>query len=99
MARARRFFLRLVSLVRAGRAESELDREVRAHLRLLEDEFVARGISASDARYAAKRAFGGVEQAKEHQRDARSFRWLRGTALDFRLGFRMLIKYPGLTLV
>jgi predicted permease len=40
-----------------------------------------------------------VEQAKEHQRDARSFRWLAGWPMDLKLGARMLIKYPGLTLV
>ncbi len=71
----RRFFHRLLSLVRHGRAEDDLTREAGAHLRLLEDNFVARGMSADEARYAARRAFGGVEQAKELQRDARSFRW------------------------
>lgn len=48
---------------------------------------------------AARREFGGVEQAKEHQRDARSFRWLAGWPMDLKLGTRMLIKYPGLTVV
>ena len=28
-------------------------------------------MSAAEARHAATREFGGVEQAKEHQRDAR----------------------------
>ncbi len=95
----RRFFHRLLSLVRHGRAEDDLTREVDAHLRLLEDNFVARGISADEARDAARRAFGGVEQAKELQRDARSFRWMAGAALDLKLGVRMLVKYPGLTIV
>jgi len=95
----RRFFHRLLSLVRHGRAEDDLTREVDAHLRLLEDNFVARGMSADEARYAARRAFGGVEQAKELQRDARSFRWMGGAALDLKLGVRMLVKYPGLTII
>lgn len=30
---------------------------------------------------------------------ATTFRCIRGSSLDFRLGFRMLVKYPGLTLV
>jgi predicted permease len=94
-----RFFHRLLSLVRHGRAEDDLAREVDAHLRLLEDNFVARGMSADEARYAARRAFGGVEQAKELHRDERSFRWLAGWSMDLRLGGRMLVKYPGLTLV
>jgi putative ABC transport system permease protein len=95
----RRFVLRLTSLFRSARAETELAREIDAHLQLLEDNFVAGGMSREEARFAAQRAFGGVEQAKEHQRDARSFRWLDDSWLDLKLGARMLIKYPGLTLV
>jgi predicted permease len=95
----RRFILRLLALFRADRAEADLAREIRAHLRLLEDKFLADGMSPEDARYAARRAFGGVEQAKEHQRDARTFRWLAGWPMDLKLGARMLIKYPGLTLI
>ena len=95
----RRTILRLLSALRPGRAESELDREIRAHLQLLEDKYVADGMSRSDARYAARRAFGGVEQVKERQRDARAFRWLAGWPMDLKLGGRMLVKYPGLTIV
>src|SRR5919112_3287042 len=95
----RRTILRLLSSLRSDRAESELDREIRSHLQLLEDNYVAGGMSRSDARYAARRAFGGVEQVKEHQRDARMFRWLAGWPLDLKLGARMLVKYPGLTIV
>jgi putative ABC transport system permease protein len=95
----RRFFLRLAAFFRSDRAEAELAREIDAHLRLLEDMFIAKGMSAEEARYAARRAFGGVEQAKEHQRDARSFRWLAGWPMDLRLGARMLVKSPGLTVI
>ena len=52
-----------------------------------------------DARLAARRAFGGVEQVKEHQRDARGFRWLDNSRMDFKLGARMLAKYPALSLI
>jgi hypothetical protein len=99
MGGMRRFFARLAALVGSSRAETELAREMDAHLRLLEDQFIARGMSAADARYAARRAFGGVEQAKEHQRDARTFRWLAGWPMDLKLGTRMLRKTPGLTLI
>ena len=95
----RRNILRLFSSLLHGRAESELDREIRSHLQLLEDKYVADGMSPSEARYAARRAFGGVEQVKEHQRDARMFRWLAGWQMDLKLGARMLVKYPGLTVV
>ncbi|MEX2273187.1 MAG: ABC transporter permease [Vicinamibacterales bacterium] len=99
MSRLRRFASRIFLSLRTSRAESELSREISAHLQLLEDQFVAKGMSREDARYAAKRAFGGVEQAKELQRDERSFRWLAGWPMDLKLGMRMLVKTPGLTIV
>ena len=43
----RRFFLRLVTLFRGGRAEAELSREIASHLQMLEDASIARG-SQSD---------------------------------------------------
>lgn len=123
MAAIRRFLLRLMSFFRSGH-EDDLAREIRTHLQLLEDQCIAQGMSADEARYAARRAFGGVEQApaararreaaerarvglgpheqwktKERQRDTRSFRSLDGWWLDLKLGVRLLIKYPGLTLV
>jgi putative ABC transport system permease protein len=95
----RRFLNRLVRLFRPGKADSELSREIAAHLQLLEDRFVSQGMRPDDARYAAKRAFGGVEQTKELQRDERSFRWLAGWPIDLKLGARMLVKTPGLTVI
>lgn len=99
MTTIRRFVLRLLSFFRPGAAEAELSREIHSHLQLLEDEFVAKGMPRDEARLAARRAFGGVEQAKEHQRDARGFRWLEGARIDFKLGARMLVKHPGLSLI
>jgi len=99
MTTIRRFLLRLLALFRLGAAEAELSREIRSHLQLLEDEHVAKGMSRDDARLAARRAFGGVEQTKEHQRDARGFRWLEDSRIDLKLGARMLVKYPGLSII
>lgn len=57
-------------------------------------------MSVEEAHFAARRAFGGeVEQMKERQRDARSFRVLDQSWLDVKLAVRMLIRYPGLTVV
>jgi putative ABC transport system permease protein len=99
MSFIRRGIARFITVFRPSRAERELAREIGAHLQLLEDQFVARGMSREDARYAARRAFGGVEQAKEHHRDARSYRWIGGSWLDLKLGARMLVKSPGLAIV
>ena len=73
MSTLRRWLRRLTTTFGSGRAERELNREVASHLALIEDDFRRRGLSADEARAAARRAFGGVEQTKERQRDARSF--------------------------
>src|SRR5437773_1631810 len=99
MSRWRRFFLRLSNVFRSGRAEPELAREVASHLTLLEDEFQRRGMTPEDSRLAARRAFGGVEQTKELQRDARSFRWLDDSRRDVQYALRMLRRTPGFTAV
>ena len=95
----RRPIRRFLALFRSGQAESDLAREIDGHLQLLEDDFVAKGMSREDAHFAARRAFGGVEQAKQLQRDARSFRHLAGWKMDLILGVRMLAKSPGLTVI
>ena len=100
MSEPRRLFMRLLSFLRADRAERELDREMAAHLRQLEDDFVRKGMSPEDARLAARRAFGGgVEQAKEVQRDERSIRWLDELRQNVKYAIRTLLRTPGFTFV
>ncbi len=68
----RRLVSRLLALVSKDRLDRELDGEVQAHLELAERDALARGLDPADARAAALRAFGGVEQMKEVHRDDRS---------------------------
>jgi putative ABC transport system permease protein len=98
MASLRQFIFRILSVFRHGRAEDELAREVNAHLELLEEQFRAEGLSPQDAALAARKTFGGVEQAKEHQRDARSFRWLDDLQRDARYAVRSLGRSPAFTI-
>jgi predicted permease len=95
MGGSRRFLARLGAFLRPGKAERELAREVAAHLTLMEDDFRRRGLSDSDARRAALRAYGGVAQAMELHRDARSFVWLEQALQDVRHACRSLRKSPG----
>src|SRR3954454_9067417 len=99
MATFRRFLLRLVAFFQPHRAESELERELAAHLGVLEDEYQRRGLTDAEARLAARRALGGVAQAKELHRDARSFRWLNDLRQDTRFAARALLRAPGFTAV
>lgn len=80
-----------------SRADRELDDEVAAHLAEATEEHIARGLSPQDAKYAALRDFGGVTQVKQVHREMRIPTFMNW--LDFKLGARMLVKYPGLTVV
>jgi predicted permease len=55
-------------------------------------------MTAEEARLAAKRAYGGVEQAKELQREERSWLWLEQLRQDIRFSARALLKSRGFTI-
>ena len=92
IAALRRWLARLLDAELPGRAEADLSRELAAHLAMLEEEYRRRGMNPDDARVAARRAFGGVEQLKDRHRDVRSFVWLRDVQWDLRYAFRLLTR-------
>src|SRR5262249_16137428 len=51
-----------------------------------------------EARHAARKTFGGVEQAQERSRDARGVRWIEDLWQDLRYGARMLVKNPAFSI-
>ena len=91
--------LRVRSLFRGTRVERELDAELRFHLEEHVRELIGRGVSPADARTAALRAFGGVEQVKESVRDTWHIRLVRDLAQDFRYAARTLRQAPTFTVV
>jgi predicted permease len=91
--------LRLRSLFKRGRVEQELSNELRFHLEKLTEDNVAKGMTPEEARYAALRELGGVEQIKEECRDMRRVNWLENILQDVRYGLRQLRRSPGFAAV
>jgi predicted permease len=97
-------FARLRSFWRGLRGPDQLWAEMGEEMRFhvdMEAERLERelGLSPEEARRPAAVAFGGMDTYREEGRDARGLGWLSGLTLDLRLGGRMLVKYPGLTIV
>ena len=89
---------RMLALFARPRHEAELHDEIQAHLDLLADGHVRRGMSPAAARAAARREFGGVDQVKETYRDQRGLPWLDTLAQDVRYAARAFTKAPGFAL-
>jgi predicted permease len=90
---------RIRSLFRRHALDERLDEEVHAHLEALAAEYVRRGATPEEARLAARRAFGGVEQMKEQYRDRRSLPWAETLRQDVRYAGRQLRRRPGMTVM
>ena len=90
---------RLLALFRKRNLDRELEDEVLAHLELAERDAIARGLVPEEARQAARRSFGGIEQMKEDHRDGRTVRWMENLARDSRYGVASLGRDPGFAAV
>ncbi|ACB75138.1 permease [Opitutus terrae PB90-1] len=89
---------RIRALLFRSRIDREMNEELRAHLERETEQNLARGLPPDEARYAALRAFGGVEQLKEREREARGGLWIDHTLRDLRMALRQLVKAPGFAL-
>lgn len=85
-----RLRLRLRSLVGASQLDAELDEEIRYHIERQTASNQAAGMTVEEARRAALREFGGVEQRKEECRDARGTAIIDSTLQDLRHAVRVL---------
>ncbi len=91
--------LRLRSIFHKNRADLDLSEELQFHLQNQIDEYVAQGMNPKEARHAALRSLGGIEQAKEECRDARKVNLIENFLQDVRFGLRMLRRSPGFSLL
>src|SRR5256714_1790952 len=95
MPRFRAWISRLVGLFQKKRRDQQMSEEMQAHLELLAQRRIAGGMEPAEARAAALREFGGIEQIKEAAREQRV--WLSADQFwqDLRFGARMLLRTPG----
>src|SRR5579864_4935253 len=94
-----KFFHRLRALFRKDGLDQELSEEMAFHLEKQIEQNIAAGMSVEDARFAAMRRFGSVEQTKEDCRDAWGQRFIENLLQDLRYGLRQLRRNPGFTAV
>jgi len=95
----RTFMSRLLDPLLRRRREARLRTEVESHLAFLTEEFIAKGLNDADARFAARKAFGGVDQVKMQYRDQRGLPFLESLAQDLRYAVRSLRRTPTFTTV
>ena len=86
------FLSRLLDVALGRSRESRLNDEIQAHLDLLTEEYVARGVPPDQAALAARKAFGGIDQLKETYRDRRGFPILTEIVQDARYAFRLMAR-------
>src|SRR5215470_3231403 len=91
--------LRLRSLFHKDKVELDLSEELQFHLQNQIDEYIAQGMDPQEARHAAFRSLGGVEQVKEGCREERKMNLIENFGRDLRLGLRMLRRNPGFTVL
>lgn len=95
----RRPLAKIRALFRGQKLADEINEEVRIHLQMEEQENRERGMTPTEAHYAALRRFGNVTQAQETSRESWGWRWLETLLQDVRYGLRQLRRNRGFTAV
>jgi predicted permease len=79
--------------------DRDLNEELDSHIEMAREENIARGMTPEEARRQALICFGGVQQAREQQRDARGLPWLEVLKQDLRYTVRTLRRDKGFAIV
>jgi putative ABC transport system permease protein len=85
--------------LRRDQFDRELEEEVRFHLEMKAEEYVATGMTPEEALRAARRQFGNETRMREMSRETWGFAMLDTLLQDVRFGARVLAKHKGFTAV
>ena len=91
------FFSRLRALFSRKTLDHDFGDELAAHIELLTEENIQRGLTPEEARRQAFIKLGGLEPAKELHRDTRGLPFLDSLMQDLRYTFRTLRRDVGFT--
>src|SRR5262245_5384211 len=82
------------AIVRRSALEREMRDEMQLHLDRQTELLVARGMTPTEARLAARREFGNIGVHQEDARDVRQARWIDSVGGDVRFAFRFFARKP-----
>lgn len=99
MRSLRKLSLRLRSLLRRNTTDAELSAELHFHLEHQIAVNISAGMPPTEARRAALREFGGVEELKEECRDMRKTNYLYDLLQDIRYASRSLTRSTGFSII
>ena len=90
MTALRVFLSRVLDLILRRCRDEQLSEEVQTHLDMLTDDWVAAGMSHAEARLAARRRFGVIDNIKADYREQRGLPLVDGLYQDVRFCIRLL---------
>ena len=95
----RRAVARVRSFLNKPPLDADLEAEIAAHLEMAIEENIERGLTPLEARRQALIRFGGIDMAKDQQREARGLMKLDILLQDLRYTLRTLGRDRGFTIV
>src|ERR671939_647642 len=95
VTRLNQFWRRCLHYLRRDQFDRELEEEVRLHLEMKAEEYVAAGMSPEEALRTAQRQFGNETRMRELSRETWGFVMIDTLLQDARYGARVLAKNKG----